>query len=65
MIPLNTFFVRKFSTVLMAPAFLLFDFNPLFHNVEKWPTYFKILLCLHRTIFKVYLAIFQHYETKG
>ena len=28
-------------------------------------TYFKILGCSHCKIFKVCLAIFQHYETKG
>ena len=28
-------------------------------------TYFKILRCEHRKIFKVCLAIFQQYEIKG
>ena len=38
----------------------------LFHNVEKWPKILlKILRCEHRNIFKVCLAIFQHYEIKG
>ena len=30
--------------------------NPLFHNVK---------MCSHRKIFKVCLAIFEHYEIKG
>ena len=36
-------------------------FNLFMHNVEKWPNTLKILQCEHRKIFKVCLAIFQHY----
>ena len=41
-------------------------FNPLLHNVEKIAKRtLKILRCEHRKIFKVCLAIFQHYAIKG
>ena len=44
---------------------ILAYFNPLLHNVENGQTYLKILRCEHRKIFKVCLAIFQHYAIKG
>ena len=39
-------------------------FNPLLHNVEKWSNILQ-KSCEHRKIFKVCLAIFQHYAIKG
>ena len=30
--------------------------------LKNGQTYFKILQCEHHKIFRIYLAIFQHYE---
>ena len=39
--------------------------NPLLHNVEKWSNILQKYCGEYRKIFKVCLAIFQHYEVKG
>ena len=47
--------------------FMLYEsnFNPIIHNVEKWPDMLLKSRALHRKICKVCLSIFQHYAWKG
>ena len=42
----------------VSKTLIFYLFNPFMRYVEKWPN-------LHRKIFKLCLAIFQHYAWKG